>query len=175
MFEAAEGFGYYRSRSETVGSPPKRRQRSTLPLGSEPRPRRRHQRPPLRRRNCLIRSSGLWREGTPRRRPFVPPRSSSRRGVFEGTKKGLKRRRRDNVLALLLLMIRCRTGTDPRRTRLSCQVCVQGRSIKVSHLFDGDGSPAADAVGSGLQTFLILVRIAGLPRLWTSPTRPQDS
>lgn len=34
-----------------------------------------------------------------------------------------------------------------------------------SYLFDGDGPPAADAVGSSLQTFLVLVRLVGLPRL----------
>lgn len=51
----------------------------------------------------------------------------------------------------------------------------QGRGIKhtqdrqksQSHLFDGDSSPAADAVGSCLQTFLVLVCVACLPRLWT--------
>lgn len=35
------------------------------------------------------------------------------------------------------------------------------------HLFDGDCSAAADAVGPSLQALLVLVRLAGLPGLWS--------
>lgn len=41
----------------------------------------------------------------------------------------------------------------------------EGGGDRTSHLFDGDGSPAADAVGSSLQAFLVLVCLVGLPRL----------
>lgn len=41
----------------------------------------------------------------------------------------------------------------------------RGEAERKSYLFDGDGPPAADAVGSTLQAFLVLVRLGGLPWL----------
>lgn len=40
-----------------------------------------------------------------------------------------------------------------------------GETDRKSYLFDGDGPPAADAVGATLEAFLVLVRLVGLPRL----------
>lgn len=68
-----------------------------------------------------------------------------------------------DVKCVISLLIKAETPNTAKEREREREKGREGE--RETHLFDGNSSPAPDAVSSSFQAFFVLVRLARLPRL----------
>lgn len=70
-----------------------------------------------------------------------------------------------DVKCVISLLIKAETPNTAKEREKERERRGEGGRGRETHLFDGDSSPAPDAVSSSFQAFFVLVRLARLPGL----------